>query len=118
MPYPMILSSQTRQSVGISLKNNVVVFDEAHNIVEAVNQIHSYATGGSFDNCLPFSLSMGCGSWGENSISDNVNYKHYLNTTRVVRTIPMDEPTEEEIFGEYRLKDARIMLFNSIYKRV
>lgn len=66
-----------------------------------VNQIHSYATGGSFDNGLPFSLSMGCGSWGENSISDNVNYKHYLNTTRVVRTIPISEPTDEEIFGKY-----------------
>jgi sulfoacetaldehyde dehydrogenase len=66
-----------------------------------VNQIHCYATGGNFDNGLPFSLSMGCGSWGENSISDNMNYKHYLNTTRVVRTIPVNEPTEEEIFGEY-----------------
>ena len=27
-----------------------------------VNQVHCFATGGSFDNALPFSLSMGCGS--------------------------------------------------------
>ena len=66
-----------------------------------VNQIHCYATGGSFDNGLPFSLSMGCGSWGENSISDNMNYRHYLNTTRIVRTIPVNEPSEEYIFGEF-----------------
>lgn len=66
-----------------------------------VNQVHCYATGGNFDNGLPFSLSMGCGSWGKNSISENLNYRHYLNTTRVVRTIPLDEPTEEEIFGSY-----------------
>lgn len=69
-----------------------------------VNQIHCYATGGSFNNGLPFSLSMGCGSWGENSISDNMNYKNYLNTTRVVTTIPINEPTEDDIFGEYLRK--------------
>ena len=34
-----------------------------------VNQAHCFATGGSFDNALPFSLSMGCGTWGGNSIS-------------------------------------------------
>ena len=45
-----------------------------------VNQAHAFATGGSFDNALPFSLSMGCGTWGRNSISDNLNYRHFLNT--------------------------------------
>ena len=50
-----------------------------------VNQAHCFATGGSFDNALPFSLSMGCGTWGGNSISDNLNYRHFLNITRVVR---------------------------------
>ena len=29
-----------------------------------VNQAHCFATGGSFDNALPFSLSMGCGTLG------------------------------------------------------
>ena len=66
-----------------------------------VNQVHCYAAGGSFDNGLPFSLSMGCGTWGKNSMSDNMNYKHYLNTTRVVRTIPAVEPSLEDIFLEY-----------------
>ena len=31
-----------------------------------VNQPHVFATGGSFTNGLPFSLSMGCGTWGKN----------------------------------------------------
>ncbi len=66
-----------------------------------VNQVHCYATGGSFDNGLPFSLSMGCGTWGRNSISDNMNYRHYLNTTRISRTIEPDEPSVERIFGDY-----------------
>ena len=66
-----------------------------------VNQAHCFATGGSFDNGLPFSLSMGCGTWGGNNISDNMNYRHYLNTTRIARTIQPDEPALDEIFGEY-----------------
>ncbi len=66
-----------------------------------VNQIHCYATGGSFDNGLPFSLSMGCGTWGRNNFSDNMNYRHYLNITRISRKIPPREPALEDIFGEH-----------------
>jgi len=72
-----------------------------------VNQVHCFATGGSFDNALPFSLSMGCGTWGRNSLSDNLNYRHFLNITRVVTPLaPADvhEPTDDEIFGAYRRK--------------
>lgn len=69
-----------------------------------VNQAHCFATGGSFENGLPFSLSMGCGTWGGNNFSDNMNYKHYLNITRIVRRIPERMPSEEEIFGEYLRK--------------
>jgi sulfoacetaldehyde dehydrogenase len=70
-----------------------------------VNQAHCFATGGSYDNALPFSLSMGCGSWGRNGISDNLNYRHFLNITRIVHPLPaahVREPTEDELFGEYR----------------
>ncbi len=66
-----------------------------------VNQAHAVATGGSFDNGLPFSLSMGCGTWGGNSFSDNMNYRHYMNVTRIARPIPERVPTEDEIFGSY-----------------
>jgi sulfoacetaldehyde dehydrogenase len=67
-----------------------------------VNQAHCFATGGNFDNGLAFSLSMGCGTWGRNSISDNLNFRHFLNITRIARTIAPNEPTEEELFGGYR----------------
>lgn len=69
-----------------------------------VNQAHCIANGGSFDNGLPFSLSMGCGTWGRNSFSENLNYRHFLNTTRIVRPIPPNEPTPDEIFAGYRAK--------------
>jgi sulfoacetaldehyde dehydrogenase len=69
-----------------------------------VNQAHAIANGGSFDNGLPFSLTMGCGTWGRNSFSDNLNYKHFMNITRIVRPIAPREPTMDEIFGGYRKK--------------
>ena len=72
-----------------------------------VNQAHAIASGGAFDNGLPFSLSMGCGTWGRNSISENMNYRHYLNTTRIVRTIPPRVPSTEDLFGEYHAKRGR-----------
>ncbi len=66
-----------------------------------VDQAHCIATGGSFDNGLPFSLSMGCGTWGGNSFSDNMNYRHFLNITRISRPIAERVPTEADIFGDY-----------------
>lgn len=66
-----------------------------------VNQAHCFATGGSFDNGMPFSLSMGCGSWGGNSIDENFNHKHLMNVTKIVRTIAVDEPSLDEVFADY-----------------
>lgn len=66
-----------------------------------VNQAHTFATGGSFTNGMPFSLSMGCGSWGGNSIDTNVHWKHFLQTTKIVREIPGHEPAPEDIFADY-----------------
>lgn len=72
-----------------------------------VNQAHAIATGGSFDNGLPFSLSMGCGTWGKNNFSDNMNYRHYLNITRISRPIPERIPSEQDVFGGYFAKYGR-----------
>jgi len=66
-----------------------------------VDQVHCFAVGGSFANRLPFSLSMGCGTWGGNGFSDNLNYRHFLNITRIVRPIPERVPSEEDLFGDY-----------------
>lgn len=66
-----------------------------------VNQAHCLATGGNFDNGLPFSLSMGCGTWGGNNFSENLWYRQYLNITRIARPIPENIPTEDELLGDY-----------------
>ncbi|MEO5696106.1 MAG: aldehyde dehydrogenase family protein, partial [Burkholderiaceae bacterium] len=72
-----------------------------------VDQAHCIATGGSFDNGLPFSLSMGCGTWGKNNFSDNMNYRQYLNITRVSRPIAEQVPTEDEILGDFFARHGR-----------
>ncbi len=69
-----------------------------------VNQAHTFGNGGSFNNGLSFTLSMGCGTWAGNSISDNLNYSHFINITHLVTTVGEDKPSEEELFGDYWAK--------------
>jgi sulfoacetaldehyde dehydrogenase len=91
-------------SVGIHTKNedHVRQLAEELKVVRVlVNQAHTFGNGGSFTNGLNFTLSMGCGTWAGNSISENLNYKHFINITHLVREIPEDKPTEEEIFGAH-----------------
>jgi sulfoacetaldehyde dehydrogenase len=66
-----------------------------------INQIQVFGNGGSFDNGLNFTLSMGGGSWAGNNIDENLSYRHFLNITRVSRLIPEVVPTEEELLGSY-----------------
>ena len=66
-----------------------------------VNQPNSRANAGAFNNGMPMTSSMGCGTWGGNITSENVGLKHYLNTTWVSRTIPVDRPSDAELFGEF-----------------
>jgi|TARA_Y100000031_G_C8218149_1_gene384511 sulfoacetaldehyde dehydrogenase len=66
-----------------------------------VNQAHAVGNGGSFDNGLPFSLSMGCGTWAGNSISENLNVRHFINTTRLVEVRGVDEPTAIDLFKDH-----------------
>lgn len=41
MPYAALLSRESRAAMGVRLEGAVVVVDEAHNIVEAINSVHS-----------------------------------------------------------------------------
>ena len=72
-----------------------------------VNQAHAFGTGGSFTNGMEFTLTMGCGTWTGNSISENLNYKHFINITHLVTEIPEDKPSEEELFGDYWAKYSK-----------
>jgi sulfoacetaldehyde dehydrogenase len=100
-----ILDFQGRgHSMGIHTKN----LDRARRLAEdldvvrvLVNFAHTFGNGGGFDSGLPFTLSMGCGTWGKNSITENLNYRHFLNITHLVTPIPEDKPSEDELFGKH-----------------
>ncbi len=64
-----------------------------------INQICSTQNGGSFTNNLTPTTTLGCGSWGNNSISENFYYKHLLNIIRIGYEIKGYNPTDEEIWG-------------------
>jgi len=66
-----------------------------------VNQAHTFGNGGGFDNGLGFTLSMGCGTWGGNSISENLSWRHFVNITHLVTPIAEDRPGEGDLFGAY-----------------
>jgi sulfoacetaldehyde dehydrogenase len=66
-----------------------------------VNQAHTFGNGGGFNSGLNFTLSMGCGTWGGNSISENVNYRNFINITHLVTVIPEDKPSEEALFAAH-----------------
>lgn len=66
-----------------------------------VNQAHTFGNGGSFTNGLEFTLTMGCGTWAGNSISENLNWSHFVNITHLVTEIPEDKPTEDALFGAH-----------------
>jgi sulfoacetaldehyde dehydrogenase len=66
-----------------------------------VRQPQSKANAGAFNNGMPMTSSLGCGTWGGNITSENIHLKHYMNVTWVSRPIAEDRPPEQELFGEF-----------------
>jgi succinate-semialdehyde dehydrogenase len=66
-----------------------------------INQTCASSAGGSFYNGLAPTNTLGCGSWGHNSISENLDYKHLINISRIAYYMPDNYvPTEEELWGK------------------
>ncbi|KAM9672544.1 LOW QUALITY PROTEIN: ATP-dependent DNA helicase DDX11 [Trichechus inunguis] len=47
LPYQMLLHAATRQAAGIRLQGQVVIIDEAHNLIDTITGIHSIEVSGS-----------------------------------------------------------------------
>ena len=65
-----------------------------------VNAPQCLTNSGSWTSGLPMSLTLGCGTWGHNSISHNATWKDLLNFTYVSRPIPSYQPKDEDLFDE------------------
>ena len=66
-----------------------------------VNQSQSYGNSGNYDNGMPFTLTLGCGTWGGNITTENIAWRHFINTTWVAKPIEPAVPNEEVLFGSY-----------------
>lgn len=65
-----------------------------------VNQIGSSGLGGSFLNGLNPTATLGCGSWGNNSISENLWFNHLINISKIAYEVPSKKiPTDDEIWN-------------------
>ncbi|MDP2814005.1 MAG: aldehyde dehydrogenase family protein [Erysipelotrichaceae bacterium] len=94
----------TGHSCGIHTFNDEYVAYIGSNIRSSrvlVNQAQAAGNGGAFFNGMPSTVSLGCGSWGGNITSENITFKHFINTTWVSEFFPPKRPSDEEIFGAY-----------------
>jgi succinate-semialdehyde dehydrogenase len=65
-----------------------------------VNQSSSLTAGGSLTNGFAPTTTLGCGSWGGNSISENLDYKHLMNVARIGNVITGKKlPADAEIWA-------------------
>jgi sulfoacetaldehyde dehydrogenase len=94
-------------SCGIHTTNPERIFslgERVHASRIMVNQPQAYGNSGNYDNGMPFTLTLGCGSWGGNITTENITWKHMVNVTWVSKPILPVLPNEEAIFGSYWAK--------------
>lgn len=65
-----------------------------------VRQPQSVGNSGDWNNGMPFTGSLGCGTWGGNIVSENITLKHFLNNTWLSVPIQGTIPSDEELFQE------------------
>jgi sulfoacetaldehyde dehydrogenase len=66
-----------------------------------VNQPQCLANSGSFTNGMPVTMTLACGTWGNNSSSDNITWRNFLNYTWVSQPIAENLPDEGALFGAH-----------------
>lgn len=84
--------------------NNRENIEYAGNILSVsrivLNQTCASTAGGSFYNGLNPTNTLGCGSWGNNSISENLTYYHLINISRIADYMPNNYvPSDEELWS-------------------
>jgi sulfoacetaldehyde dehydrogenase len=71
-----------------------------------VRQPMAAANGGHATNHMPPTATLGCGTWGKNSTTENIHYRHFLNVTWVNEPRPARIFSEEAVWGEFHARYA------------
>jgi sulfoacetaldehyde dehydrogenase len=72
-----------------------------------VLQAQAQGNGGAFFNGMPSTVTLGCGSWGGNSTTENINYRHFINVVWLSEPIERKKPEDDEMWGEFFKKYGR-----------
>ena len=72
-----------------------------------VRQPQAAANGGAFFNGMPSTVTMGCGTWGNNITTENISCKHFINVTWLSEPIPVNRPSDDSVWGDYFAKYGR-----------
>ena len=67
-----------------------------------VNQPQAASNSGNLWNGMRQTFSLGCGSWGNNSVNHNITWRDLINETWVSRPLAQTKviPSDEELFGD------------------
>lgn len=97
----------TGHSSGIFTSNNAYIDRMGMTMRSSrimVRQGMASGNGGTFANGMPSTVTLGCGTWGGNSTTENIHWKHFINVTWLSLPLPMNRPTDDQIFGPYLAK--------------
>jgi len=82
---------------------NIMAFAEGTRTSRVmVNQPQAASNSGNLWNGMRQTFSLGCGSWGNNSVNHNITWRDLINETWVSRPLAETKviPSDEELFGD------------------
>lgn len=86
-------------SIHSNNRKNIELAGETLSVSRFLINQSSSSAGGSFNNGLNPTNTLGCGSWGNNSISENLTYYHLINISRIADYMPDNYiPSEDELW--------------------
>ena len=74
--------------------------EQTNTVRVAVGQATTRSNAGGWTTGMPFTINLGCGTWGGNIASENITWKHHINTTWIAKPIEPRIPSDEELFGQ------------------
>jgi sulfoacetaldehyde dehydrogenase len=57
--------------------------------------------GGAFFNGMPSTVTLGCGTWGNNITTENIHWKHFINITWLSLPLEINRPSDDAMFSAY-----------------